>query len=97
MIRNNLTKLDIAKNLINKTGFSAIYSKKLINDFLNILNLKLKNGNLNLKNIGVFKKISKKNRPGRNPATKEKFNITARISLSFIASKKLLDNLNKSK
>ena len=97
MIRNNLTKLDIAKNLKKKTGLSTNYSKKLIDDFLNILNSELKNGSLYLKNIGVFKKISKKSRAGRNPSTKEYFNISARKTLSFIASKKLLENLNKSK
>ena len=91
MNKNNLTKIDIIKNLSKKTGFSILFSKKLVNDFLNIIIHQIKMNELNLKNIGSFKLIKKKERLGRNPKTKEEFIISARKSLRYVASKKLLD------
>ena len=91
MNKNNLTKIDIIKNLSKKTGFSILFSKKLVNDFLNIIIHQIKMNELNLKNIGSFKLINKKERLGRNPKTKEEFIISARKSLRYVASKKLLD------
>ena len=91
MNKNNLTKIDIIKNLSKKTGFSILFSKKLVNDFLDIIIHQIKMNELNLKNIGSFKLINKKERLGRNPKTKEEFIISARKSLRYVASKKLLD------
>ena len=97
MNQNNLTKKELIKNLSKKTGFSLLYSKKLVNDFFEALIQNIINNNFNLKNIGTFKVINKKERIGRNPKTKEVFTITSRKSLSFIASNKLLDMLNRHK
>jgi len=91
--KNNLTKIDIIKNLSKKTGFSILFSKKLINDFLDILIHQIKANELNLKNIGSFKLIKKKERLGRNPKTKEEFIISARKTLRYVASKKLLTKI----
>ena len=44
--KNNLTKIELIKNLSNKKGFSIPFSKKLINDFLDILCVILKKNNL---------------------------------------------------
>ena len=95
MYKTNLKKIDLAKQLKIKTGFSTNISKKLINDLIEILTEVIKTGYLNLKNIGSFKIINKKERMGRNPKTKEEFIISSRKSISFIPSKKLLQNLNK--
>ncbi len=94
MQTNNLTKSDIAKNLSKKTGFSLTFSKKLINDYILILTNHLINENLIVKDIGVFKLIKKRERLGRNPITKEEFIISARKSISFSASKKILAKIN---
>ena len=53
-----------------------------------------KNGNLNLKNLGSFKIVHKKERMGRNPKTKEAFLISSRKSISFTPSKKIINKLN---
>ena len=37
MIKNNFTKNDISKQLSTKIGYSTSFSKKLINDLINIL------------------------------------------------------------
>lgn len=91
---NNFTKKDFIKSLSEKSGFSLNLSKKLINDFLDVLIHNIKSNNLLLKNIGTFKLIKKKQRLGRNPKTKEEFIICSRISLSFQPSKKILNKLN---
>tara|TARA_B100001063_G_C16744966_1_gene546951 strand:- start:1348 stop:1635 length:288 start_codon:yes stop_codon:yes gene_type:complete len=93
--KNNLKKIDLAKNLTNETGFPINLSKKIINDLVEIFISNLKTGSLILKNVGSFKIINKKERIGRNPKTKEEFVISSRKSISFSSSKKLIDFLNK--
>ena len=97
MKKNNLTKIDIAKELSKKTGYSLELSKILIKSLLIVLISSIKKNKLNLKNIGTFRLINKSERIGRNPITKENFVITSRKSISFIASKKLLSVVNLSK
>ena len=93
---DKLTKKDLTNNISEKTGFSKSFSKKIIEDLINILISHIIKGNLNLKNVGSFKLINKKERMGRNPKTKDEFLISSRKSISFKVSKKITDNLNKS-
>ena len=65
MQKNNLIKKDLIKNLSLRTGLSSNYSKKIINDLIEILILNIKTGNLILKNIGTFKINFKNERIGR--------------------------------
>ena len=81
---NNFRKEDLIKHLSNKIGFSNLYSKKIVEDLILIF-----------KNIGSFKLISKKERVGRNPKTKENFKISSRRSISFKVSKNLMNILKK--
>ena len=91
----NLKKIDIIKDLSIKTGYSSNYSKKVINELVDEILQSIKKGNFNLKNIGSFKIISKKERIGRNPKTKKEYVISKRKSVSFKPSKLLLSELNK--
>ena len=95
MFNKNLNKNDLAKNLSLKTGLSLNYSKKLIDDLVNIIIDNIKYGNLRLKNIGAFKILNKKARKGRNPKTKEEFVISKRKSISFVVSKNIQHKLKK--
>ena len=95
MLKKDFKKIDLVKDLSLKTGYSKNYSKKIVDDLINIFIQNIKSGNLNLKNIGSFNVLNKKERIGRNPKTKEEFIITSRKSLSFTSSKKIIDNLNK--
>ena len=95
MFKNNLTKIDIVKNLSSKTGYPISFSKKLIEDLIIIIRKNIKAGNINLKNLGSFRLINKKERTGRNPKTNEKFVINSRKSVSFTPSRKILIDLNK--
>ena len=90
MLKRNITKLVLSKILSNKFGFSELYSKKLTDDLVKIISHNIIAGNFNLKNVGTFKIINKKQRIGRNPKTKKEFIITARKSLIFVPSKKLI-------
>mgnify|MGYP001337225055 CR=1 FL=1 len=89
MYKKNLKKNDIAKNLSFKTGLSENYSKKIVNDLFEILSNHLKSKNLNIKNLGSFKILYKKERIGRNPKTKEEYIINARKVISFTISQNL--------
>tara|TARA_B100000902_G_C26592214_1_gene566396 strand:+ start:66 stop:353 length:288 start_codon:yes stop_codon:yes gene_type:complete len=90
----NFKKADLIINLNKNSGFSLNFSKKLINDLINILVQNIKLGNLTVKNLGTFKILNKKKRPGRNPKTKENFIISARKTVKFVSSQKLLKSLN---
>ena len=93
--KNSFVKVNIINNLSKSTGFSNSFSKKLINDLINVLIESIKNNEFILKNIGTFKIIIKKERIGRNPKTKDEFIISSRKSISFKAAKKIINTLNK--
>ncbi len=95
MYKKNFKKKDIVKNLTDKTGFSFNFSEQLINDLIKILIINIKSGSLNLKLVGSFKLIKKKERMGRNPKTKEEFIISSRKSISFTPSKKITESLDQ--
>ena len=91
----NLKKIDIIKDLSIKTGYSSNYSKKVINELVDAILQIIKKGNLNLKNIGTFKIISKKERIGRNPKTGIEAPITARKVVTFKPSQIMKEKINK--
>ena len=93
-MKSNFKKNDFSKHLSKELGFSVLYSKKLIDDFINILSLNIKETNTTLKNLGTFKLISKKERFGRNPKTKKIFKISSRKSVSFYPSKNFVKKIN---
>jgi len=93
---SSFKKTDLSKNISERIGISVSLSKKLTEDLLEILSNKIKDNRLNLKNVGSFRIINKKDRIGRNPKTKEEFIIRSRKSISFTASKNLIANINNS-
>ena len=95
MSKRKIKKEDIINELSNKTGYSNYFSKKLINDLLEIIIQNIQISDLKIKNIGTFKKIYKKERIGRNPKTREEHIITARNSVIFIPSKQIINYLKK--
>ena len=96
MTINSFKKIDLSKSISKNIGLPVSLSKKLTEDLLEILSDKIKNNDLNLKNLGSFKIIDKKERIGRNPKTKEEFLIKSRKSISFIASKNFISDINNS-
>ena len=94
MIKNNITKIDFAKNLSKKMGYPSSFSNNLINDLIIICKEMINDNDLTLKNIGTFKLIKKRERLGRNPKTDEEYLISERNSIRFIVSKNLSKTLN---
>ena len=94
MIKTNIKRVDIYKNLSKETGFSELLSKKLIDDLINIICHDIRNNDLNIKNLGSFKVLKKKQRVGRNPKTGQNYLIKERNTVSFYSSKSLLKQLN---
>ena len=95
MVEKTFNKKDLVKILNIKTGYSINFSKKLVNDIIEILITNIKYGDFVLKNVGSFKLIHKNKRLGRNPKTKEEFIISSRKSISFTPSKKISNNLSE--
>ena len=55
MIKNNFTKKDFTKIISNESGFSILFSKKIVNDIVDVIRLLIKDNNLIIKNFGSFK------------------------------------------
>ena len=89
----NLTKKDISKRINLITGLPVSYINKIINDFIDILKVLIREKELNIKNFATFKIVNKNERLGRNPKNKKIYKIKARKSLSINISKKLNDNI----
>ncbi len=94
MSNHKLKKEDLINHLSTKTGFSINFSKKLINDLVKIIIDNIIYDNFNLKNIGSFRLLKKKERLGRNPKTGDEYIISKRKSVSFNPSKKISKYLN---
>ena len=94
MSQSNLTKEEICIFLSRKKGYSVLYSKKIINNLIEILIDEIKENSFNLKNIGTFKILNKKERIGRNPRTKEIYKIKARKTIAFKPSTNLSRKIN---
>tara|TARA_E500000178_G_scaffold34286_1_gene31010 strand:+ start:940 stop:1227 length:288 start_codon:yes stop_codon:yes gene_type:complete len=90
----NFKKKDIIKELSFKTGYSMLFSKKLIDNLLECITANICSNELILNNFGVFKTILKKKRIGRNPKTNKEYTIHSRRSLKFTPSRNFKDYLN---
>ena len=93
-IKNNLTRIELAKSLSKKKGIPILLSKKIIDDLIQIIINNIKQENFLLKNIGTFKILKKTQREGRNPKTGKIHTIYPRKSISFVASKSLKKKMN---
>ena len=94
MVNKTLGKKYLAEILKKRTGYPLLFSKKLIDDLLEIIKFQIKDNKVIFKNFGSFEILSKKKRLGRNPKTKETFEIPQRISIKFVTSKNLRKKMN---
>jgi len=92
--KSNLKKKNIINFINIKTGLNISYSNKILDNLISVLKESIKKDNIKINNFGTFKLLKKKQRLGRNPKTNEIYNIKARTSLSFIASKKIIKQIN---
>ena len=96
MNKQNISRDEIAEAMKVEFGFNRKLCLDVVNDIIDIiiegliLDKKVK-----IHNFGTFKLSSKKSRVGRNPKTKEEYNISSRNVITFKASKILLKYINK--
>jgi nucleoid DNA-binding protein len=88
-----LGKKDIVNNISTKTLLSSKEARNILDSFLDILK-KYKSKNIKISNFGSFSLTNTPKRIGRNPRTKEEYEIKARMKLSFKASNKIKSLLN---
>ena len=94
MSQDKSTRETIAKQISIEFGiaYSTVYKK--IDKILEIWGNEIINSNLSINNIGSFNIKKKNERIGRNPKTKEEYNISSRNVVTFKASKILLKFIN---
>ena len=90
----SFSKKNIAKNISVKINISETESKLLLDSFIKIIKIKSKTSSLKIASFGTF--ITKKTpkRIGRNPKTKEEFQISEMLKLKFSSSNKLRKLIN---
>ena len=85
-----LTKADMVEHLFNELGLNKQEAKELIDIFFEEIRLALENNQpVKLSGFGNFDLRDKRQRPGRNPKTREEIPITARRVVTFKAGQKL--------
>ncbi len=91
-----LTKADLAECLYNELGLNKREAKELVELFFERIRSTLSNGDqVKLSGFGNFGLRDKNARPGRNPKTGEELPISARRVVTFRASHKLKERVEK--
>jgi len=91
----NITRADLAHTVYRNLGLSYSESEKLVDSVFEEICLAFERGeDVKLSSFGTFHLRKKNARLGRNPKTGVAYEITSRISVSFIASQ-MLKNLVK--
>ena len=97
MDKQNISRDEIAQAMQNEFGFNRKQCLDIVNDIIDIIIKGLQNDKkVKIHNFGTFKMNNKKSRIGRNPKTKEEYNISSRNVITFKASKILLKFINQS-
>ena len=95
MEKENISRDEIAEAMKSEFGFNRKLCLDIVNDIIDIIILGLETDKIvKIHNFGTFKLNNKKSRIGRNPKTKEQFNISSRNVITFKASKILLKYIN---
>ena len=89
MSQVKITREMLANQLSKEFGLAYSTTYKKIDNLLNIWSHQLLNSDLSISSLGSFKINYKKSRLGRNPKTKEEFEIQSRKVVTFKKSKKL--------
>ena len=95
MDKQNITRDEIAEAMKSEFGFNRKLCLDIVNDIVEIIINGLQSDNkVKIHNFGTFKLNKKNSRIGRNPKTKEQYNIASRNVITFKASKILLKYIN---
>jgi integration host factor subunit alpha len=89
------TKEHIVDAICNEVGYSKSESTKLVESLLEIIKKTLANGDdVLVSGFGKFCVREKKERTGRNPATREDLRLKQRKVVTFTCSQVLRDKIN---
>ena len=92
-----LTKAELAELLFAQVGLNKREAKEMVEAFFEEIRTSLEMGDtVKLSGFGNFSVRDKASRPGRNPKTGEVVPISARRVVSFHASQKLKEQVEKS-
>ena len=95
MDKQNISREEIADALKKEFGFNRKLCLDIVNDIVDIIIEGLQSDKkVKIHNFGTFKMNNKNSRIGRNPKTKEEFNISRRNVITFKASRILLKYIN---
>jgi len=95
MDKHNISRDEIAEAMKYEFGFNRKQCLDIVNDIIEIIIDGLQSDKkVKIHNFGTFKMSNKKSRVGRNPKTKEEYNISSRNVVTFKASKILLKFIN---
>ena len=89
MSQDKTTRETIANQLSKEFGVAYSTAYKKIDNILNNWSHKLLSNDLSISSLGSFKINSKNSRIGRNPKTKEEYEIKPRRVISYKKSNKL--------
>ena len=93
--KQNISRDEIAEAMQSEFGFNRKLCLDIVNDIIDIIIDGLQSDKkVKIHNFGTFILNNKKSRIGRNPKTKEEFNISSRNVITFKASKILLKSIN---
>ncbi len=93
--KQNISREEIAEAIKNEFGFNRKLCLDIVNDIIEIIIEGLHSDKqVKIHNFGTFKLNNKTSRIGRNPKTKEEYNIASRNVITFKASKILLKYIN---
>ena len=97
--KQNISRDEIAEAMKDEFGFNRKLCLDIVNDIVEIIINGLQSDKkVKIHNFGTFKLNKKNSRIGRNPKTKEQYNIASRNVITFKASKillKYINNLNR--
>ena len=92
---NNLTRIEIANYINKEVGISRSESSYFVDVIINeMIKALIEKKILKVSSFGTLKLRYKKERIGRNPKTGTEHTISARNTVSFIASKVLKNKVN---
>ena len=97
MVKRNLRRKDLSNKIHQNIGFSKNLSSLIVDDFFKLItNMLIKSKKVKISDFGTFNILEKSERIGRNPKTKVEKLISSRKVVTFKASKKIKNKLNKS-
>jgi integration host factor subunit alpha len=89
-----ITKADIAHDIFENVKIPKKDARELVEHFFNVISEGLETGqDVRISGFGNFNRRKKKERPGRNPKTREPVPISARCVVTYKPSQKVKERI----